>query len=93
MWRSGWMSLNKTTPMKWLVTGQNCSRWSERSSPNSRPGLGHVDDLSELNCPVAGRRRFFSRQFGCNPQRLYFLFDSQYVPLFHPENFEWILHG
>jgi hypothetical protein len=33
----------------------------------TRPGLGHVDDLSELNPPVAGRRRFFSKQLGCDP--------------------------
>jgi hypothetical protein len=64
-----------------------------RCMPSTRPGLGHVDDFSELNCPVAGGRRFFSKQFGCNPQRLYFLFDSQYVLLFHSENFKRILHG
>jgi hypothetical protein len=93
MWRSGWMSLNKTTPMEWLVTGQNCSRRSRRSLPSTRTGLGHVDDLSEFNCPVAGKRRFCSKQFGCNPQRLYFLFDSQYVLLFQSENFKRILHG
>ncbi len=75
------------------MTGQNCSRWSQRSLPSTGPGLGHVDDLSELNCPVAGRRRFFSKQFDCNPQRLYFLFNSQHVLLFHSENFKRILHG
>jgi hypothetical protein len=32
-----------------------------------RPGLGQVDDFSELDCPVAGRKRFFSKQLGCNP--------------------------
>src|SRR5580693_248520 len=48
MRRSGWTSLNKTTPMEWSVTGQNCSRWSQRSLRSTRPGLGHVDDLSEL---------------------------------------------
>jgi hypothetical protein len=56
-------------------------------------GLGHVDDLSEFNCPVGGRRRFFSKQFDCNPQRVYLLFYSQHVLLFHSENFKRILHG
>jgi hypothetical protein len=32
-----------------------------------KPGLGQVDDFSELNCPVAGRKRFFSKQLCCNP--------------------------
>jgi hypothetical protein len=52
------MSLNKTTTNGWLVTGQNCSRCSQRSLPSTGPGLGHADDLSQLNCPVAGGRRF-----------------------------------
>jgi hypothetical protein len=28
-----------------------------------------------------GRRRFFFKQLGCNPQRFYFLFDSQDFPV------------
>ena len=47
--------------------------------------LRHVDDSTELNFSVAGGRTFFSKQLGCNPWRLYFLFDSQYFLLFHSE--------
>ena len=47
--------------------------------------LRHVDDATELNFSVAGRRTFFSNQLGCNPLCLYFLFDSQYFLLFHSE--------
>jgi hypothetical protein len=55
-------------------------------------GLRHVDDSTELDFPVAGRRRSFSEQLGCNPQRFYFSFDSQDFLLFHSEYFKGILH-
>ena len=61
MWRSGWMSLNKN------YTDGTVDDWSKLLTLESavvaehQTGLGHVNDLSELNCPVVGRRRFFSK--------------------------------
>ena len=61
MWRSGWMSLNKN------YTDGTVGDWSKLLTlepaviaEHQNRTLGHVDDLSELNCPVAGGRRFFS---------------------------------
>ncbi|HXR14649.1 MAG TPA: hypothetical protein VN777_00455, partial [Terriglobales bacterium] len=54
--------------------------------------LGHADDLPELNLPIAGRRRIFSEQLGCNPQGFDFLFHSLDFLLFYSEYFKGILH-
>jgi len=60
--------------------------------------LRHVDDSTELNFSLAGRRGFFSEQLGCNPAALLslsclILLDSQDFLPFHSECFKGILHG